>query len=97
MNPKKPPITLEAYDRAFRRRLAIGIVVSLAVNIVIFGYAGLMGHRFLAALVAMGRPPQNITVRRVFLPANRGNGALVIDHTGPTPTPSPSPSGNDHR
>jgi hypothetical protein len=60
--------SLEAFDATFRKRLTVALAVSLVVNAVIFGTAGVTAHRFLQSLLPK---PQPITVTRIVLPANK--------------------------
>ena len=78
-----PFLTPEKHDKAFPRRLAIALGISLIINALIFGSAGLAGHYFLQSL----RPkPKPVEIRRIVLPAR------VLDAAGGIRPTSPAPS-----
>ena len=80
------PISLETFDKAFWRRLGIAITVSLAVNLVIFGYAGMLGHRFLQAIRVREYEAGKVTVRRIFLPADKVVGSQPLPSAAAPPS-----------
>ena len=86
------PMTVEAFDRAARRRLPIAIAVSLIVNAIVFGAAGLVGHRFLQSIQIMRDTPHDVTIRRVFVRDLPGGGIQIVPDK---PTPRASGS-HDH-
>jgi hypothetical protein len=63
-----PAASLAAFDQAHRKRIAIAIGVSLVVNAVVFGSAGVIAHHFLAGLRHRSHPDR-ITVTRIIIPA----------------------------
>ena len=63
------PTTMERFDRAFRRRITVAVAVSLVVNAVVFGGASLVAFYYIRPLLRRATPV-NVSIRRVFLPAD---------------------------
>jgi hypothetical protein len=64
-------------DTGFKSRLAIAISVSIVVNAIIFGTAGIIGHRFLQSLQLMIDQPRKVTIQRVYIRDLPGGGTVI--------------------
>ena len=89
---RRPSITLDRFDRGFRRRITIALAISVVVNLVIFGYAGVLGHHFLQSLDIMREKDGQVSIRRIYLPASKLKAMQQPPFPGFHATPSPSPT-----
>jgi hypothetical protein len=87
-------MSVESFDRAFRRRMMIAIAISVVVNAVVFGAAGIVGHRFLQSLQIMRekQPPQDVTIRRIYIRDLPGGGIKIETQDPNQSTPSNQPA-----
>ena len=90
---RRPSVSRDRFDRGFRRRIVIALAISVVVNLVVFGYAGKLGHHFLRSLEVMREKDGQVNIRRVYLPPST---LKAMQHPAVplrplTSSPSPTP------